>query len=161
MFWDAHILAGGHARRLGGHDKGALVVGDRRILDRQLAALGGRAARIVIVGGPERHIGAGVEVIPDRLPGIGALGGLYTALVSATSERTLVIACDMPFVTGTVSRVPRDDRRRTATPPCRGTARACIRSAPCMRGRRHPRSAARLTRECERSATPSIRCGST
>jgi molybdopterin-guanine dinucleotide biosynthesis protein A len=100
MFWDAHILAGGQARRLGGHDKGALVVGDRRILERQLAALHGRAARIVVVGGPERHIGGGVEVIPDRLPGLGALGGLYTALVSATWERTLVLACDMPFVTG-------------------------------------------------------------
>lgn len=100
MLWDAHILAGGHARRLGGHDKGALVVGDRRILDRQLAALEGRAARIVIVGGPERFGGASFEVIADCLPGVGALGGLYTALVSARSERTLVIACDMPFVTG-------------------------------------------------------------
>src|SRR4051794_38889988 len=99
MLWDAHILAGGRARRLGGRDKGALVVGDRRILERQLAALEGRAARIVIVGGPERHIG-GVEVVPDSLPDIGALGGLYTALVNATSERTLVMACDMPFVTG-------------------------------------------------------------
>ena len=99
MFWDAHILAGGQARRLGRQDKSALVVGDRRILDWQLAALAGRAARIVLVGGPERHIGD-VEVIPDRLPGTGALGGLYTALVSATSNRTLVLACDMPYVTG-------------------------------------------------------------
>ena len=80
--------------------RAALVVGDQRILERQLAALNGRATRIVVVGGPERHIGGGVEVIPDRLPDIGALGGLYTALVSARSERTLVMACDMPFVTG-------------------------------------------------------------
>src|SRR5215218_4755965 len=100
MIWDAHILAGGQARRLRGHDKGALVVGGQRIIDRQLAVLRGRAARIVVVGGPERHLGDGIEVIPDRIPGIGALGGLYTALVSATAERTLVIACDMPFVTG-------------------------------------------------------------
>jgi molybdopterin-guanine dinucleotide biosynthesis protein A len=99
MFWDAHILAGGQARRLGRQDKAALVVADRRILDRQLAALGGRASRIVLVGGPDRHI-VGVEVIPDRLPGMGALGGLYTALVSAASDRTLVLACDMPYVTG-------------------------------------------------------------
>jgi molybdopterin-guanine dinucleotide biosynthesis protein A len=100
MIWDAHILAGGQARRLSGHDKSTLVVGGQRIIDRQLAVLRGRAARIVVVGGPERHLGAGIEVIPDRIPGIGALGGLYTALVSATAERTLVIACDMPFVSG-------------------------------------------------------------
>jgi molybdopterin-guanine dinucleotide biosynthesis protein A len=139
MLWDAHILAGGRARRLGGDDKGALVVGDRRILERQIAALEHRAARIVIVGGPERDIG-GVEVIPDSLPDIGALGGLYTALVNATSERTLVMACDMPFVTGpfleylaTVGRdcdmtVPRDDRG--LHPLCAVYARA---TAPAIR----------------------------
>ena len=161
MFWDAHILAGGQARRLGGQDKGALVVGDRRILDRQLAALDGRAARIVLVGGPERHVGAGVEVIPDRLPGIGALGGLYTALVSATSERTLVHRVRHAVRHRRVPRVPRDEPAATAMPPCRATATACIRSAPRTRGRRRPRSGVRLTRECERSATPSTRCGST
>jgi len=140
MLWDAHILAGGRARRLGGHDKGALVVGDRRILERQIAALEGRAARIIIVGGPERHIGGGVEVIPDSLPDIGALGGLYTALVNAASERTLVMACDMPFVTGpfleylaTVGgdcdvTVPRDDRG--LHPLCAVYARA---AAPAIR----------------------------
>jgi molybdopterin-guanine dinucleotide biosynthesis protein A len=140
MLWDAHILAGGHARRLGGHDKGALVVGDRRILDRQLAALEGRAARIVIVGGPERLGGARFEVIADCLPGVGALGGLYTALASARSERTLVIACDMPFVTGEFlehlatggrdfdATVPRD--RHGLHPLCAAYARS---AAPVIR----------------------------
>jgi molybdopterin-guanine dinucleotide biosynthesis protein A len=140
MSWDAHILAGGRARRLDGRDKSALVVGDRRILDWQLAALRGHAARIVIVGGPQRGGEDGVEVIPDRLPGIGALGGLYTALVSATAERTLVLACDMPFVTGAFleylarcsvgydAAAPRD--RRGLHPLCAVYARA---AAPLIR----------------------------
>jgi molybdopterin-guanine dinucleotide biosynthesis protein A len=140
MLWDAHILAGGQARRLGGRDKGALVVGDRRILERQIAALAGRAARIVLVGGPERHIGGGVEVIRDSLPDLGALGGLYTALVNARAERTLVIACDMPFVTGPFLEylattgpdcdvtVPRDERG--LHPLCAVYARAV---APAIR----------------------------
>ena len=38
-------------------------------------------------------------MVRDRLPGTGALGGLYTALVEAPTERVLVLACDMPFVT--------------------------------------------------------------
>jgi molybdopterin-guanine dinucleotide biosynthesis protein A len=101
MVWDAHILAGGQARRFGGRDKSALVVGARPILDRQIAMLRGRAARIVIVGGPAgRPAPAGTTVIADRLPGTGALGALYTALDDAMSARTLVLACDMPFVTG-------------------------------------------------------------
>jgi molybdopterin-guanine dinucleotide biosynthesis protein A len=40
-----------------------------------------------------------MRVVPDRRPGTGALGGLYTALVEAPTEQVLVIACDMPFLT--------------------------------------------------------------
>lgn len=35
--------------------------------------------------------------VADVLPGRGALGGLYTALVNANTEFVAVIACDMPF----------------------------------------------------------------
>ena len=69
------------------------------IVDRQVAMLRGRAARIVIVGGRAgRAAPAGTTVVADRLPGTGALGALYTALDDATSARTLVLACDMPKV---------------------------------------------------------------
>ena len=34
----------------------------------------------------------------DALPGKGALGGIYTALLQAQSEWLLAIACDMPFI---------------------------------------------------------------
>jgi molybdopterin-guanine dinucleotide biosynthesis protein A len=34
------------------------------------------------------------------VPGAGALGGIYTALSVAITGRVLVIACDMPFLTG-------------------------------------------------------------
>jgi molybdopterin-guanine dinucleotide biosynthesis protein A len=37
-------------------------------------------------------------VIPDLTPGDGALGALRTAIHAARTDRTLVIACDMPFV---------------------------------------------------------------
>ena len=45
----AAILAGGHARRFGGRDKSALVVGPT-ILERQLPVLAGLADDIMIVG---------------------------------------------------------------------------------------------------------------
>ena len=38
------------------------------------------------------------RVVADRIPGAGALGGLYTALMEAPTEQVLVIACDMPFL---------------------------------------------------------------
>jgi molybdopterin-guanine dinucleotide biosynthesis protein A len=98
--FSAAILAGGHARRLGGRDKSALPVGDATILARQLMALRAITPHILIVGGdPSRGQGPGVPVVADRMADAGSLGGLYTALVEAPTEQVLVIACDMPFLT--------------------------------------------------------------
>ncbi len=41
-----------------------------------------------------------VPLFPDLRPGRGALGGLYTALVSARHPCVAVVACDMPFASG-------------------------------------------------------------
>ena len=111
--WTAAILAGGQARRLGGRDKSALRVGADSILERQLAVLRTLTPQILIVGFASDIASAdtsadvrasadkgrtNVRVVKDRIPGAGALGGLYTALVEAPTEQVLVIACDMPFI---------------------------------------------------------------
>jgi molybdenum cofactor guanylyltransferase len=97
---EAAILAGGQARRLGGGDKAALVVAGSRILDRQIAILRPIVDRITIVGGrPEDAMSPDILVIPDDEPGLGPLGGIHTALVHMRTDRTLILACDMPFVT--------------------------------------------------------------
>jgi molybdopterin-guanine dinucleotide biosynthesis protein A len=104
----AAILAGGAARRMQGADKGALVVGDARIVDRQLAALRAVAALIDDIrivagrhasGEDTRYAGLGVPVVADSMPGAGPLGGLYTALEDARHDTVIVLACDLPFVT--------------------------------------------------------------
>jgi molybdopterin-guanine dinucleotide biosynthesis protein A len=98
--WTAAILAGGQARRLGGIDKSALVVGARSILDRQLSLLRGLTSHLLIVTSDRSRVPAvDVPVVVDRIGGTGALGGLYTALVEAPTEQVLVIGCDMPFLT--------------------------------------------------------------
>ncbi len=38
-----------------------------------------------------------IRLIPDLKPGRGALGGLYTAIASASYPLVAVAACDMPF----------------------------------------------------------------
>ena len=48
--WDAVVLAGGTARRMGGLDKTMLDVGGVALLDRVLGALGGGPATVVVVG---------------------------------------------------------------------------------------------------------------
>jgi molybdopterin-guanine dinucleotide biosynthesis protein A len=42
---------------------------------------------------------------PDPRPGLGALGGLYTALSEACYEMVVVVACDMPFVNPTLLKI--------------------------------------------------------
>ena len=97
---DAAILAGGRARRFGGRDKGSLRVGGVSILDRQLAALGGVADRVLLVTrDPARHREERVHTVADLVPGAAALGGIYTALASAAADHVLVLACDLPFLT--------------------------------------------------------------
>jgi molybdopterin-guanine dinucleotide biosynthesis protein A len=99
--WTGAILAGGRARRLGGLNKARLVLhpGSASVLDRQLARLRRVVDRTIIIANDAAPFsGAGVPVIPDLVPDGGALGALYTAVHAAGTERILVIACDMPFV---------------------------------------------------------------
>jgi molybdenum cofactor guanylyltransferase len=98
----AAILAGGQARRMAGANKATLRIGARTIIDRQLALVRQVADPVFIVSGRSDAF-EGVEpattIVPDLLPGAGPLGGIYTALVASPHPRTLVIACDMPFLT--------------------------------------------------------------
>jgi molybdopterin-guanine dinucleotide biosynthesis protein A len=96
----AAILAGGAARRFGGRDKSRLVVDGRAIIVRQIAVLDAIAAPVFIVGGDAaRFADLHLTVVPDRIAGAGAIGGIYTALEHADSDRVIVIACDLPFLT--------------------------------------------------------------
>jgi molybdenum cofactor guanylyltransferase len=98
--WTAAILAGGQARRLGGRDKSALRVGAASILEHQLSIVRELTPHILIVGREQPHPEQpDVRTVPDRVPGAGALGGLYTALIEARTDQVVVLACDMPFVT--------------------------------------------------------------
>jgi molybdenum cofactor guanylyltransferase len=95
----AAILAGGRARRLGGVNKGTLAIGSEAIVDRQLAVLRAVAADVFVVGREDPAWTArGLRVVADDIPDAGPLGGIYTAIRRSPCDRTLVVACDMPFL---------------------------------------------------------------
>jgi molybdopterin-guanine dinucleotide biosynthesis protein A len=101
----AAIIAGGRGRRLGGLDKSRLVIGGRRIIERQLAVLGQVAPRVLVVTDDHhRFRTSGLQVCDDLLPGTGPLGGLHTALTRSPGRRTLVVAGDLPFLSGAFLR---------------------------------------------------------
>jgi molybdopterin-guanine dinucleotide biosynthesis protein A len=85
---------------MGGADKGALIVGGQTILDRQMAVLRPLVTRLLLVDRDgRREAPDGAAVVADRVPDAGVLGGIVTALEAAETDRVLVVACDMPFIT--------------------------------------------------------------
>lgn len=95
----AAILTGGLARRMAGADKSTLRIDGARIIDRQVTALRQITDSIIAVGGdPARFAELGVRTAPDVVTGCGAIGGIYSALAASDHARTLVVACDMPFL---------------------------------------------------------------
>jgi molybdopterin-guanine dinucleotide biosynthesis protein A len=95
----AAILAGGRAMRLGGRDKASLPFGDLRLIERQIAALHAVTADVFIVTNqPGRYAALGLPAHPDLRPGTGALGGIYSAILASPAAQTLVVACDLPFL---------------------------------------------------------------
>ncbi|MDT0567822.1 NTP transferase domain-containing protein [Streptomyces sp. DSM 3412] len=94
--FDAVVLAGGAARRLGGTDKPAVRVGGRALLDRVLSACAG-AARTVVVAGP-RPTARPVLWAREEPPGGGPLAALGAGLRRTTAPYVVVLSADLPFL---------------------------------------------------------------
>ncbi|MCI0383565.1 NTP transferase domain-containing protein [Streptomyces sp. CNQ085] len=101
--YEAVVIAGGAARRLGGTDKPALTVGGRTLLDRVLDACAD-AARTVVVG-PRRPTARPVDWTREEPPGGGPLAALDAGLRRTGSETVLVLSADLPFLTSATVRV--------------------------------------------------------
>jgi molybdopterin-guanine dinucleotide biosynthesis protein A len=133
----AAILAGGRARRLGGALKPTLVVGGRRIIERQLAVLRPLFDQLIIVcDDAQAFVDIDADVIADRQPGRGPLAGLDAALAFfATRDATASVVCvagDMPFLNSAVLTHLRDAAPALAVVPrlARGPEPLCARYAP-------------------------------
>jgi molybdopterin-guanine dinucleotide biosynthesis protein A len=95
----AAILAGGHARRMQGANKAHLRIDGERIVERQLRLLRDVADPVFIVSNRQQDFSdLGVEVVPDAIADAGPLGGIYTALRHSPHARTLIVGCDLPFL---------------------------------------------------------------
>ncbi|PSL20955.1 molybdenum cofactor guanylyltransferase MobA [Shimia abyssi] len=97
------ILAGGQARRMGGGDKGALVLEGRTLLDRVIDRLGPQVQRLALNanGNPDRFAEYGLPVVGDTLPGYpGPLAGVLSGMEYAAGqgfEYIVTAAADTPF----------------------------------------------------------------
>jgi molybdopterin-guanine dinucleotide biosynthesis protein A len=100
--FDAIVLAGGTARRLGGTPKHTVVVEGQTLLARTLAAVAG-ASSVVVVGDADlRPFVGDAALVREDPPLAGPAAGIGAALPHVTAERVLVLACDHPDVADAV-----------------------------------------------------------
>jgi molybdopterin-guanine dinucleotide biosynthesis protein A len=91
------IQAGGASSRMG-EDKALKSFLGRPLIQRVVNRLQLIADELIVTTNhPDDYSFLGLRLFPDLQPGRGALGGLYTAIASASHPLVAVVACDMPF----------------------------------------------------------------
>lgn len=102
------VLAGGEGRRMGGVDKGLVLLAGRPLAAWALEALRPQVGGLLISANRslDAYRAFGVPVIRDRVDGFpGPLAGLQAALAAAETDYVLVSPCDTP-------RLPEDLAKR-------------------------------------------------
>jgi molybdopterin-guanine dinucleotide biosynthesis protein A len=94
--FDALVLAGGAATRLGGIDKMLVVVNGHRLIDHAIAAVE-RARLVICVGSPRSGTGQ-ARWTSESPPGGGPVAAIAAGLAQVTSPRVVLLAADLPFV---------------------------------------------------------------
>jgi len=91
------VQAGGQSSRMG-EDKALKPFLGRPLIQRVVDRLQPIADEVIVTTNrPEEYSFLHTRLVSDLKPGRGALGGLYTAIASATHPLVAVVACDMPF----------------------------------------------------------------
>ena len=96
------VLAGGSSRRMG-RDKALVELGGRPLAARTVDALvAAGAGPVRVIGGDAAALGAlGLDVVADRWPGAGPLGGVLTGLAAVApgdDDVLVVLSCDLAAI---------------------------------------------------------------
>ena len=99
----AAVLTGGRSSRMG-NDKSRLFFDSRRFLEKLVEECRGAGQVLVSVDNKEKYqwlkSDISFEMAEDQIKGFGPVEGIYQALMHSRFEACLVIAVDMPCLTG-------------------------------------------------------------
>jgi len=105
---DALILAGGENRRMP-LLKSFLQIDGRSIIESNVELLKGIFDKVIIsTNDPEIYFHLGVLLVGDVLEERGPMTGILSALSLPGIEEVFVTACDMPFISGILTRYMKD-----------------------------------------------------
>ena len=94
------ILAGGKSSRFGKNKAFAQWKG-KSFFERIFRVLKSLFSEVLLITNtPEDYIDLPLPVYCDDIPEQGPMGGIYTALLRARTDRVLVVACDLPLING-------------------------------------------------------------
>jgi molybdopterin-guanine dinucleotide biosynthesis protein A len=101
----AYVLAGGGSTRFG-RDKALVEFGGAPLLLQIVRVARSCTDNVTVVGSSEKYatVSPELQIIADRWPGEGPLGGIITALqhtaaTDRSAEWNLILSCDLPFLT--------------------------------------------------------------
>lgn len=81
-----------------GEDKALKSFLGRPLIQRVIDRMSSIADELIVTTNrPDDYRFLDIRLVPDLKPDRGALGGLYTAIASASNPLVAVVACDMPF----------------------------------------------------------------
>lgn len=95
------VLAGGMGRRMGGVDKGLVLLAGQPMVAHVLARLAPQVGALVINANQnlDRYAAFGHPVVPDEVGGFaGPLAGLHAGMTRATTDFVATSPCDSPFL---------------------------------------------------------------
>jgi molybdenum cofactor guanylyltransferase len=91
-----YVLAGGHSSRMG-TDKCLLPLAGKPLIQHAVAKLRRVCDRVHILSS-NSALAAYAPLVPDIHPGCGPVGGIEAALAHSTTDWSLLIPVDVPFV---------------------------------------------------------------
>lgn len=91
------VLAGGKSSRFGSN-KALAILDEQSLLQRALNGLKPFCRTLLVSGNYPEYKEYACEQIYDIYPGLGPIGGIYSALKQADTSYVLFSTCDMPFV---------------------------------------------------------------
>jgi len=92
------ILAGGESSRMG-RDKALLEIGGVPLLVRTARLVESVVGTPAVIGNTDAYRPLDLRLIGDDWPGAGPLGAIATALRASSAPWSLVVACDLPYLT--------------------------------------------------------------
>lgn len=101
------ILAGGRAQRMGGIDKGLILLNGKPMVEHVIAALRAEIDSLLINANRnlEQYAAFGYPVVPDIMDGyLGPLAGMASGMRACATQYIVTAPCDSPLVANNLVR---------------------------------------------------------